>query len=251
MNTLLLGSLSVPSKYKEYVDLIRKMKIDGSLYNKEVVDELVERLIEVLDDNYRIREVSIRRKEFNNELLSRIDRTDSKTGYAVYEETELNRKVEEKVEKVESEIKSELESEIESEIKSELAKPVNELGSELSKSTELTTPSSVPSISTACPVSPVSAISVVNGVSRPSAVSSAAVSPAHSHMKNLSGAVSSGVVSGPISGIKIPHDPISMDDLFCKKNVLRIKEELSELSAYAISLLLIGARIEELLFEMG
>ncbi|EIJ93893.1 uncharacterized protein NEPG_01465 [Nematocida parisii ERTm1] len=62
MNTLLLGSVHAPSKYREYIDYIQKLQREGTVYNKKTVDELIERFIEVVDDNYHIKEAYTRKK---------------------------------------------------------------------------------------------------------------------------------------------------------------------------------------------
>ncbi|KAI5166822.1 hypothetical protein NEIRO03_1477 [Nematocida sp. AWRm78] len=62
MNTLLLGSVHAPSKYREYIDYIQKLQREGTVYSKKTVDELIERFIEVVDDNYHIKEAYTRKK---------------------------------------------------------------------------------------------------------------------------------------------------------------------------------------------
>ncbi|KAH9385854.1 uncharacterized protein NEMAJ01_0750 [Nematocida major] len=64
MKTLLIGQTQSPSRYKEYAEYLKRGQADGSVYARESVDELIEKFIEVLDDNYHIRETYKRRSTY-------------------------------------------------------------------------------------------------------------------------------------------------------------------------------------------
>ncbi|KFG25287.1 uncharacterized protein NESG_02058 [Nematocida ausubeli] len=71
MHTVLLGTLHAPSKYREYIQYIKRMQMEGTVYKKEIVDGLITRFIEVVDDNYHMKEVHIQRKE--RRIISIVD----------------------------------------------------------------------------------------------------------------------------------------------------------------------------------
>ncbi|KAI5171110.1 hypothetical protein NEFER03_0512 [Nematocida sp. LUAm3] len=56
MHTFILGDLVAPSKYRKYIDYLQSMKKEGRIYERLVVDGLVERFIEIANDNYHIKE---------------------------------------------------------------------------------------------------------------------------------------------------------------------------------------------------
>lgn len=63
MQTLLLGALSFPSKYKNYITYLQKLQGEGKVYEKAIVDDLINRFIEIANDNYHIKEAHRRKKE--------------------------------------------------------------------------------------------------------------------------------------------------------------------------------------------
>ncbi|OAG28929.1 hypothetical protein NEDG_01068 [Nematocida displodere] len=61
MKTLLLGCLPVPGKYRQYIEYLKTLQSTGRVYEKSVVDNLVERLIEIANDNLCIKEACARK----------------------------------------------------------------------------------------------------------------------------------------------------------------------------------------------
>jgi len=57
MNTLILGSSRIPRKYRKYVEDIKAKQAEGQVYEKKVVDELIEKFLEIVKDNEYIKSI--------------------------------------------------------------------------------------------------------------------------------------------------------------------------------------------------
>ncbi|KAI5179727.1 hypothetical protein NEOKW01_0190 [Nematocida sp. AWRm80] len=63
MHILLLGNLPVPSKYKKYIEYLQELQLKEEVYEKEIVDTLIERFIEIANDKMHMKEVHARKHE--------------------------------------------------------------------------------------------------------------------------------------------------------------------------------------------
>lgn len=202
MRAVLAGQMEVPSRYKEYIECIKTMQLNGSVYSKSVVDGLIERFIEVLDDNYHIRELYKRkgRPVETDEISAMIvamqsaGERETKDSYIVeLEGTEIS------------------------------AAQIPEAYLNTDEHTEQNSSSNK------------------NNDQIDESI--------NNNLKNEQEDKSTQV---NIHAMSAPHSPRRLESIHKEiqhQKLLEIKEEISAVSAYAISILLIGAQIEDLLEE--
>lgn len=57
MHTLLLGQLAAPAKYRKYIAYLQGLQNEGRVYDRQVVDGLIDRFIEIANDNQHIKDL--------------------------------------------------------------------------------------------------------------------------------------------------------------------------------------------------
>ncbi|KAI5192420.1 hypothetical protein NEMIN01_2007 [Nematocida minor] len=287
MNTLLLGTLQAPSKYKEYIEYIQQLQNEGLVYRKEIVDDLIDRFLEVVDDNYHIKELYTRKKV----LVSGVPESDEISAMIVAMQNAANSS-----ESVISAQNSNADSwhRINSSLDSaESNSYVLEMGdtSQLEVVEQTADAAMNLSRNKAEKTSPLleaegKSFIEINDDGKEHKIahtqdnhrskSEADVSSMHADALNGTHTGESKKEEIPLESglpehsslnsnsiakylaaartIKTPHDPTHLQQAANKKHLansqlLKIKEEFSEISAYAISILLIMAQIEDLLCE--
>lgn len=210
--------MHAPSKYREYIEYIKHLRNEGTVYRKEIVDELIERFIEVLDDNYYIREIYAGKKAFPRKSIYDEDKI-SPLIVSVQGEGEVS----------DGALSAEEDKSTAYPIKNNhiTEKGTYVLNMERIKEKEENT-------------------------TRQEEIQHA---PQDKDRAQKKGKKEDKTEETSHAAVKLyePNEKVSEKvsdrETITKKKLLKIKEELSEMSAYAISLLLIGAQIEDFLYE--
>ncbi|KAI5185864.1 hypothetical protein NEHOM01_1114 [Nematocida homosporus] len=62
MHTFFVGDLHLSAGHRRYISYLQQLQSEGRAYDKTVVDGLIERFIEVANDNHHIKEICARRR---------------------------------------------------------------------------------------------------------------------------------------------------------------------------------------------